>query len=84
MARRTTAPTPPRDHTPDLPPRLEEHTGLAPRADVVGAQVTLDAGDTDAAHGRIAESRLAAASVGQATSGPVTSRWMGVWGIRRV
>ncbi len=65
MARRTTAPTPPRDHTPDLPPRLEEHTGLAPRADVVGAQVTLDAGDTDAAHGRIAESRLAAASVGR-------------------
>ncbi|MGB4779089.1 MFS transporter [Microbacterium sp.] len=27
---------------------------------------------------------LAAASVGQATSGPVTSRWMGVWGMRRV
>ncbi len=27
---------------------------------------------------------LAAASVGQAVSGPVTSRWMGVWGIRRV
>lgn len=27
---------------------------------------------------------LAATSVGQAVSGPVTSRWMGVWGIRRV
>ena len=27
---------------------------------------------------------LAAASIGQAVSGPVTSRWMGVWGIRRV
>lgn len=27
---------------------------------------------------------LAAASVGQATAGPVTSRWMGIWGIRRV
>ncbi|WP_454111391.1 MFS transporter [Microbacterium aurum] len=27
---------------------------------------------------------LAAASVGQATSGPVTSRWMGIWGMRRV
>ncbi|MFT4052465.1 MAG: MFS transporter [Microbacterium sp.] len=27
---------------------------------------------------------LAAASVGQALAGPVTSRWMGVWGIRRV
>lgn len=27
---------------------------------------------------------LAAASIGQATSGPVTSRWMGIWGIRRV
>jgi len=65
MARRTTAPASPRDHTPDLPPRLEEHTALAPRADVVGAQVTLGVGDTDAAHSRIAESRLAAASVGR-------------------
>lgn len=27
---------------------------------------------------------LAATSTGQAVSGPVTSRWMGVWGIRRV
>lgn len=27
---------------------------------------------------------LAAASIGQAVSGPVTSRWMGFWGIRRV
>ncbi|WDG17147.1 MFS transporter [Microbacterium sp. Clip185] len=27
---------------------------------------------------------LAAASVGQAVSGPVTSRWMGRWGMRRV
>ncbi|GAB2704323.1 MFS family permease [Microbacterium marinum] len=27
---------------------------------------------------------LAAASVGQAISGPVTSRWMGIWGMRRV
>jgi MFS family permease len=27
---------------------------------------------------------LAAASIGQAVSGPVTSRWMGIWGIRRV
>ncbi|WP_313355673.1 MFS transporter [Microbacterium sp.] len=27
---------------------------------------------------------LAAASVGQAVAGPVTSRWMGVWGMRRV
>lgn len=27
---------------------------------------------------------LAAASIGQAVSGPVTSRWMGVWGMRRV
>ncbi|MBN9213459.1 MAG: MFS transporter [Microbacterium sp. SCN 70-200] len=27
---------------------------------------------------------LAAASLGQAVSGPVTSRWMGIWGIRRV
>lgn len=27
---------------------------------------------------------LAAVSVGQAVSGPVTSRWMGVWGMRRV
>ncbi|MFT3796911.1 MFS transporter [Microbacterium sp.] len=27
---------------------------------------------------------LAAASVGQAIAGPVTSRWMGMWGIRRV
>lgn len=27
---------------------------------------------------------LAAASVGQAVSGPVTSRWMGIWGMRRV
>ncbi len=27
---------------------------------------------------------LAAASVGQAIAGPVTSRWMGVWGMRRV
>ncbi len=27
---------------------------------------------------------LAATSVGQAVSGPVTSRWMGIWGIRRV
>lgn len=27
---------------------------------------------------------LAASSIGQAVSGPVTSRWMGVWGIRRV
>jgi len=27
---------------------------------------------------------LAAASIGQATAGPVTSRWMGIWGIRRV
>lgn len=27
---------------------------------------------------------LAATSVGQATSGPLTSRWMGAWGMRRV
>ncbi|MFL0566038.1 MFS transporter [Microbacterium sp. 179-I 1D1 NHS] len=27
---------------------------------------------------------LAAVSIGQAISGPVTSRWMGVWGMRRV
>ncbi|WOQ69019.1 MFS transporter [Microbacterium limosum] len=27
---------------------------------------------------------LAATSVGQAVAGPVTSRWMGVWGMRRV
>ncbi|WP_353115149.1 MFS transporter [Microbacterium sp.] len=27
---------------------------------------------------------LAAASVGQAVAGPVTSRWMGAWGMRRV
>lgn len=27
---------------------------------------------------------LAAVSVGQAISGPVTSRWMGIWGMRRV
>ncbi|RLK48901.1 MFS transporter [Microbacterium telephonicum] len=27
---------------------------------------------------------LAATSIGQAIAGPVTSRWMGVWGIRRV
>lgn len=27
---------------------------------------------------------LAATSVGQAVSGPVTSRWMGIWGMRRV
>jgi len=27
---------------------------------------------------------LAAASIGQAVAGPVTSRWMGVWGMRRV
>lgn len=27
---------------------------------------------------------LAASSVGQAISGPVTSRWMGIWGMRRV
>ncbi|GAA3597491.1 MFS transporter [Klugiella xanthotipulae] len=27
---------------------------------------------------------LAAASIGQAISGPLTSRWMGVWGMRRV
>lgn len=27
---------------------------------------------------------LAAASVGQAVAGPVTSRWMGIWGMRRV
>ena len=27
---------------------------------------------------------LAALSIGQAISGPVTSRWMGVWGMRRV
>jgi MFS family permease len=27
---------------------------------------------------------LAASSIGQAIAGPVTSRWMGIWGIRRV
>lgn len=27
---------------------------------------------------------LAATSVGQAVAGPITSRWMGVWGMRRV
>ncbi|HEV7950134.1 MAG TPA: MFS transporter, partial [Glaciihabitans sp.] len=27
---------------------------------------------------------LAATSVGQAVSGPLTSRWMGIWGMRRV
>ncbi|MFT4052017.1 MAG: MFS transporter [Microbacterium sp.] len=27
---------------------------------------------------------LATASIGQSVSGPITSRWMGVWGIRRV
>jgi len=27
---------------------------------------------------------LAATSVGQAVAGPVTSRWMGIWGMRRV
>lgn len=27
---------------------------------------------------------LAATSVGQAVAGPITSRWMGAWGMRRV
>nr|WP_274637953.1 MFS transporter [Microbacterium bovistercoris] len=27
---------------------------------------------------------LAAASIGQAVAGPITSRWMGIWGMRRV
>src|SRR6476620_339828 len=27
---------------------------------------------------------LAATSIGQAIAGPVTSRWMGIWGMRRV
>ena len=27
---------------------------------------------------------LAATSIGQAVSGPVTSRWMGMWGMRKV
>ncbi|MGB4776950.1 hypothetical protein [Microbacterium sp.] len=65
MARRTAAPVPPRDHTPDLPPLRAELSRLAARAEVVGADVTLEAGDVDAAHARLAESHLSAASVGR-------------------
>ena len=66
MARRSESPAPspapPRAASPDLPDALEPASGLRARCDLLGVQVTDLAGDVTAAHGRLAESRIAPAS----------------------
>jgi len=63
MASSSAAPLPPRVSAPDLPAVLDEVSGLRARTDVLGIAVGSLSGDVDAAHARIAESRMASASV---------------------
>lgn len=65
MARPRGGPAAPRDHSPDIPPTLDDRGGLNAREHVDGARLALAGGDVDAAHSRISESRLAAASLGR-------------------
>ncbi|GAA3022612.1 hypothetical protein [Microbacterium dextranolyticum] len=65
MAARPVLPAAPRVGTPDIPHHLEEHVGLEPRADLLAVEVIGLSGDVDASHGRLAEARIAAASVGR-------------------
>jgi len=58
-------PQSPRIAEPDLPPRLDAHRGIAARIELLGATVEDLTGDVSAAHGRLAESRVDAASVGR-------------------
>lgn len=53
----------PRSFTPDLPTEFDDVEGLAPRGDVLGAQIGGLSGDVSAAHGHLAESRIDGASV---------------------
>ena len=62
MARRSDSHAPPRAASPDLPDALEPASGLRARCDLLGVLVTDLAGDVTAAHGRLAESRIAPAS----------------------
>jgi len=62
MARRDT-PAPPRDSAPDVPDDLDEADGLSPRDDLLAARITGLADDVLAAHARLVESRVEAASV---------------------
>lgn len=63
MARPRGGPAAPRDHSPDIPPTLDERAGLSAREQVEGARLALAGGEVDAAHSRITESRLTAASL---------------------
>lgn len=64
MARRS-FPIAPRNSTPDLPTVFEDQHALRPRGDIMGAQLEGLTGDVDGAHGHLAESRIAASSVGR-------------------
>lgn len=62
MARARGALTP-RVSAPDLPAQLESVRGLESRADLLGSSVVALDGDVDAAHSRLTECAIAAASV---------------------
>ena len=63
MARHRNDLTAPREHSPDLPAVLEDHSGLRARDDLEAVRIELDDGDVEAPHSRIAESRIHAASL---------------------
>jgi len=60
---RAGGPLPPRISAPDLPPQLEDVTGLERRADLLGARIVGLEGVTDASHSRLEECAVAEASV---------------------
>ncbi|HYP73946.1 MAG TPA: hypothetical protein VEP72_07615 [Microbacterium sp.] len=62
MARRTDSPAAPRVAAPDLPAVLDA-AGLSARGDLLGARIDGLSGQASGAHGRLAESRISAASV---------------------
>ncbi len=63
MARRSEGPIPPRESAPDLPAHLDETGTLTRHADLVAARITGLSGEVDAAHSRLAECAVVAASV---------------------
>ena len=65
MAARSVAPLSPRVSAPDLPGSLDQASSLRARSDLLGVALTELTGDVDAAHGRLVESRMLAAALGQ-------------------
>lgn len=58
----SSAPRPPRISAPDVPTALDDVAALRGRADLIGVLIHGVDGDLDAAHGRLVESRVDAAS----------------------